>query len=107
MNVTPLTPKVKWLRELLSLREFDEKVQHLTAREQQVLRLLCDGYTNRETAQVLQISVRTVEAHRRQIMTKFPTYSLVTMAASLGKVELMYTLHQDDWIAMAESHLKH
>ena len=107
MNVTPLTPRVAWLRELLSLRDFDEKVQHLTDREQEVLRLLCEGKTNKEAADILQISVRTVETHRRQIMTKFPTYSLVTMAASLGKVELMYTLHQDDWIAMAESHLKH
>lgn len=42
----------------------------LTARETEVCKLLAHGYTNPEVGDRLSISVRTVEAHRNNIMTK-------------------------------------
>ncbi len=42
----------------------------LTPREIDVLRLIAMGYTNRETAERLCISVRTVETHRANVMGK-------------------------------------
>lgn len=42
----------------------------LTAREQEVCKLLAYGYTNAEVAEKLNVSGRTVEAHRSKIMTK-------------------------------------
>ncbi len=42
----------------------------LTAREKEVLGILSDGSTNKETAEKLNISVRTVETHRKNIMQK-------------------------------------
>ena len=42
----------------------------LSAREQQVMRLLALGYTNPEIAEQLHISVRTVESHRAHVMRK-------------------------------------
>lgn len=42
----------------------------LSRREKDVLRLLALGYTNRQAAEELGLSVRTVEAHRANIMTK-------------------------------------
>lgn len=42
----------------------------LTAREQEVLRLLAQGTTNKDIAQALFVSVRTVEAHMRSIFGK-------------------------------------
>jgi DNA-binding NarL/FixJ family response regulator len=42
----------------------------LTAREQEVLKHLVNGYTNEETADLIKISRRTVEAHRSRIMLK-------------------------------------
>lgn len=42
----------------------------ITAREQEVCQLLAYGYTNPEVGDRLSISVRTVEAHRNNIMTK-------------------------------------
>ncbi|MEW6735665.1 MAG: helix-turn-helix transcriptional regulator [Acidobacteriota bacterium] len=42
----------------------------LTVRESQVLKLLADGYTNEEAGNILQVSRRTVEAHRARIMMK-------------------------------------
>jgi two-component system, NarL family, response regulator NreC len=44
--------------------------QRLTPREREVLRLLALGYTNREVADELLISVRTVETHRASILAK-------------------------------------
>jgi two-component system response regulator NreC len=42
----------------------------LTPREHEVLGLLALGYTNREVAEELTISVRTVETHRASILAK-------------------------------------
>ena len=42
----------------------------LTAREEEVCKLLAYGYTNAEIAQKLVISERTVETHRANILTK-------------------------------------
>jgi two-component system response regulator NreC len=48
----------------------DEQVEPLTPRETEVLRLIAQGYTNRQAAEVLSISVRTVETHRANILGK-------------------------------------
>ncbi len=48
-----------------------ESVVNLSARELDVLRLLAAGYRDREIADELFISVRTVEAHVSRILTKF------------------------------------
>lgn len=44
--------------------------QQLSPREREVLRLIARGNTNKEIAQELSISVRTVERHRSSIMKK-------------------------------------
>ncbi len=44
--------------------------QPLTPRELEVLRLVAQGQSTKEIARTLTISVRTVDAHRRNIMTK-------------------------------------
>jgi DNA-binding NarL/FixJ family response regulator len=42
----------------------------MSAREREVLKLLAEGYNNREIAGMLVISVKTVETHRANIMRK-------------------------------------
>ena len=50
---------------------FDENAaEPLTPRETDVLRLIAQGYTNRQTADALCIGVRTVETHRANLMSK-------------------------------------
>jgi DNA-binding NarL/FixJ family response regulator len=45
-------------------------VQHLTRRELQVLQLIADGKSTKEIAATLEVSVKTIETHRKQIMDK-------------------------------------
>ncbi|HEY2822102.1 MAG TPA: LuxR C-terminal-related transcriptional regulator [Candidatus Acidoferrum sp.] len=62
----------------------------LSNRETQILRLIAEGKENREIAQVLGISVRTVEAHRARIMLKLDLESvtgLVRYAVRNGIIE--------------------
>ena len=42
----------------------------LTPRQRDILRLVSIGHTNREIANMLQISVRTVEVHRFNLMRR-------------------------------------
>jgi two-component system response regulator NreC len=47
-----------------------QAVPELTERETEVLRLIARGHTNREMAERLFLSVRTVESHRARIQHK-------------------------------------
>jgi len=51
----------------------------LTSREIEVLRLIAQGYTNNQTAEILCISVRTVEYHRGNLTTKLNLRSRVDL----------------------------
>ena len=48
----------------------------LTSREREVLQLLSEGMQSKEIATTLNISVRTIETHRRQIMDKLDIHSI-------------------------------
>jgi two-component system response regulator NreC len=54
-------------------------VETLTPREVEILRLLIQGYTNREIADLLTLSVRTIESHRANIMGKLNLHSRVEL----------------------------
>jgi DNA-binding NarL/FixJ family response regulator len=51
----------------------------LTAREGEVMRLLAEGQTSKEIAQLLRISTRTVESHRININRKFAFRSIADL----------------------------
>ena len=64
-----------------------EPVEPLTRREIDVLRLLARGNTNRQIADLLTLSVRTIESHRANLMGKLGLSSrveLVTYAEEHG-----------------------
>ena len=48
----------------------DKENGDLSGREREVLKLLAEGYSNKEIADMLAISVKTVETHRANIMKK-------------------------------------
>ena len=49
---------------------FDPELDQLTAREREVLRLIARGYTYKEIARELTISIRTVESHVSSVLHK-------------------------------------
>jgi two-component system response regulator NreC len=60
--------------------------ERLTPREQEVLTLIADGHTNREIADKLVISVKTVDRHRENIMRKLNLHSRVELVKyAIGK----------------------
>lgn len=64
---------------------------HLTAREREVLKLIAEGHTSREIAEMLVLSVKTVMAHRSKIMEKLDLHNrteLIKYAMRRGLVSL-------------------
>lgn len=52
-------------------------IKRLSARELEVLQLITEGHTNAEVAQTLSVSIKTVEKHRANVMTKLGARDLV------------------------------
>jgi DNA-binding NarL/FixJ family response regulator len=48
----------------------------LTPRQREILQLVAEGRSTKEVAQVLELSVKTVEAHRAQIMARLEIHDL-------------------------------
>lgn len=59
----------------------NEKLKNytLTIREKEILKLYVEGFSNQEVAKKLNISVRTVETHKNNIMQKYDFKSTVEM----------------------------
>ncbi len=53
-----------------SVQEKQDDAQSLTARQKEILKLVAQGHTNREIGDQLDISVRTVEVHRFNLMRR-------------------------------------
>ena len=63
----------------------------LSLREIEVLKLICEEYTNKEIADKLFISTRTVEGHRKSLLEKIEcknTAGLVIYAIEHGLIEV-------------------
>jgi two-component system response regulator NreC len=52
-----------------------DNLARLTDREREVLQLVAEGRSNREIAQLLHVTVKTVEAHRAHVMEKLDLHS--------------------------------
>jgi len=52
------------------------QIEHLTKRELQVLQLIAEGKSTKDIAARLELSVKTVETHRKQIMDKLEIRSI-------------------------------
>ncbi len=70
--------------KLIEHCKIQNRLDHLTVREQKVLSLIVRGHSNKEMAKILDISNRTVEVHRARIMEKMQAESLaeLTMIAT-------------------------
>lgn len=55
------------------------KYERLTPRETEVMALVVDGKSNKEIARIMEISPKTVEAHRAQVMEKMAAASIAEL----------------------------
>jgi DNA-binding NarL/FixJ family response regulator len=62
--------------------------ERLTSREREVLQLISEGHTNKAIAQILTVSVKTVEKHRANLMSKLNVHDL----AGLMRVAIKHGL---------------
>ncbi len=72
-------------------RDADNPYDLLTDREKQVLRLIAEGRSNKEVAELLDISVKTAMSHREHIMEKLDLHSrteLIKFALRQGVITL-------------------
>ncbi|MGH7231830.1 MAG: response regulator transcription factor [Nitrospiraceae bacterium] len=84
-------PKVQRERREILHAPKRKRPEALTNREQEILQLIWSGLKNREIAQRLKISVKTVEAHRATMMKKVRvsnTAQLLKAAIQDGMIEL-------------------
>ena len=63
----------------------------LTPREREVLQLVAEGHTNTAIANILSISVKTVEKHRANVMTKLEADDLATLIRIAIRRGLIFT----------------
>jgi len=62
----------------------------LTSREREVLQLISEGHTNNAIAQVLKVSVKTVEKHRANLMSKLNVHDLAGLIRAAIKHGLIF-----------------
>ncbi|MEI7554045.1 response regulator transcription factor [Candidatus Chlorohelix sp.] len=70
--------------------ELDPAFESLTAREREILVLIAEGRTNREIAEALTLSIKTVENHRYSLMNKLNAHDrgeLVRYAIRVGLIQ--------------------
>ena len=67
------------IKEIVSNIETMDDVPKMTGREMEVVKLCCDGLTSKEIAGKLNVSVRTVDAHKGNIFKKLKIASTVEL----------------------------
>jgi two-component system, NarL family, response regulator NreC len=65
----------EYIRRSKEISEGAEGFEQLTVREREVLQLIAEGRKTREIAELLYISIKTVETHRAHIMNKLDIHS--------------------------------
>jgi FixJ family two-component response regulator len=63
------------------------RLEHLTQREREVLGLIIIGKLNKQIADVLGISIKTVEVHRARVMEKMGVNSLAELVQHVVTVD--------------------
>ena len=80
------------------LRQADAKwstlFDRLTSREREVLQLVAEGHTNSAIARMLKVSVRTVEKHRANLMSKLNVCDLPGLISTATKHRLVFLEEQ-------------
>ncbi len=89
-----LSPTISDTVMTLLLSPADASAEHmadlLTPREREVLQLVAEGYTNNDMAAIMSISVKTVEKHRANVMSKLQVNDLASLIREAIKQGLIF-----------------
>ncbi len=72
---------------LVERKEVEKRINKLTAREEQVLKLVVQGKANKVIAGDLEVSQRTVEIHRARVMEKMKARSLAQLVRMVMQIQ--------------------
>ena len=75
-------------KQQTALRELRQRAETLTQREREVMELVVTGLLNKQIAAELDISEKTVNVHRSQVMQKMQADSLAELVRMTEKLEL-------------------
>jgi DNA-binding NarL/FixJ family response regulator len=93
-NETYLSPTISdsVLTHLMSPQQEDATSPSdlLSPREREVLQLIAEGHTNNAIAEILTISVKTVEKHRANVMAKLEVHDLPALMRKAIKYKLIF-----------------
>jgi DNA-binding NarL/FixJ family response regulator len=79
------------MRDLMLNPQVTDSVENLTPREREILQLIAEGHTTKEVAAKLDISVKTADTHRTNVMGKLDIHDiagLTRFAIQHGLVEI-------------------
>ena len=71
---------------LASRHQLEAQLRELTEREREVMALILDGKLNKQIAEALDISIKTVEVHRARVLEKMAVKSAVELAGRLSSL---------------------
>ena len=77
------------LRQPITNREYNDNLRMLTPRETDVLQMVGEGYSSKEIAQAFGLSIRTIDAHRSNIMRKLKLRGATDMTRLAVKLKLV------------------
>ncbi len=63
--------------------------QLLTPRQREILQLIAEGHTTKEIAQRLQVSVKTAETHRTQLMQRLDIHDVAGLVRYAMRIGLL------------------
>lgn len=63
----------------------------ITSREKEILKLIGEGYSNKQIGKMLNISIKTVDKHRSSLMTKLDKHNAAGLAAYAAEKGLVNT----------------
>ena len=89
MYVTPAVSKHLVSQYMRRVRGEELPAEPLTPRQREVLQLVAEGYSNKEIAKKLAITVKTTETHRSQLMNRLDIHDvagLVRYAMRIGLI---------------------